>query len=116
MRSIRPHHAHEAVSSPSILLQQRRAAARVVSAIEMPVSFPVCAIGRFGDSDSTEGYRFRLIDCFASGDQGDTQYPVFHDLVSHVAGELSDWTLATALFSLDNRTMTMCVPQPARCL
>ena len=41
------------------------------------------------------------------GDQNDTQYPIFHDELSHARGELSDWTVATALFDLDARTMTM---------
>mmetsp|Transcript_24300 Transcript_24300/g.39031 ORF Transcript_24300/g.39031 Transcript_24300/m.39031 type:complete len:323 (-) Transcript_24300:115-1083(-) len=36
------------------------------------------------------------------GDQEDRHYPVFHDNVSHEHGDLSDWTLATALFSLRN--------------
>ena len=41
------------------------------------------------------------------GDQDDVQYPLFHDVLSHARGELSDWTLATVMFDLDNRTMTM---------
>merc|ERR1711871_1933956 len=41
------------------------------------------------------------------GDQQDRLWPVFHDEVSHARGELSDWTVATALFDLDKRTMTM---------
>ena len=41
------------------------------------------------------------------GDQNDTQYPIFHDVLSHKRGELSDWTMATALFDLDLRTMKM---------
>jgi len=39
------------------------------------------------------------------GDQGDCSYPVFHDKLSHGRGELSDWTLATVVFDLDNRTV-----------
>ena len=34
------------------------------------------------------------------GDQADREYPIFHDQKSHDAGELSDWTVATALFDL----------------
>lgn len=48
------------------------------------------------------------------GDQHDVQYPIFHDQLSHDRGELSDWTLATALFDLDNRTMTMYHGNPSR--
>ena len=41
------------------------------------------------------------------GDQHDEQYPIFHDELSHARGELSDWTMATALFDLDTKTMNM---------
>ena len=41
------------------------------------------------------------------GDQHDVHYPIFHDEISHQRGELSDWTVATALFDLDKKTMTM---------
>lgn len=41
------------------------------------------------------------------GDQNDTKYPIFHDVLSHRRGELSDWTMATALFDLDSKTMKM---------
>ena len=32
------------------------------------------------------------------GDQGDRSWPIFHDDLSHRRGDLSDWTLTTALF------------------
>ena len=41
------------------------------------------------------------------GDQADTQYPIFHDDLSHARGDLSDWTLASALFDLRARTLTI---------
>lgn len=41
------------------------------------------------------------------GDQEDILYPIFHDTRSHDRGELSDWTMATALFDVDRRLMTM---------
>lgn len=47
------------------------------------------------------------------GDQNDVQYPIFHDQFSHIRGELSDWTLASVLFDLDNATMTMYHGNPA---
>lgn len=48
------------------------------------------------------------------GDQHDVQYPIFHDELSHQRGELSDWTLATVLFDLDNATMTMYRGNPSK--
>jgi len=48
------------------------------------------------------------------GDQHDVQYPIFHDQLSHERGELSDWTLASVLFDLDDKTMTMYHGNPAR--
>jgi len=47
------------------------------------------------------------------GDQGDHLYPVFHDAASHKKGELSDWTLATVLFDLDNCTISLMHGNPA---
>jgi len=41
------------------------------------------------------------------GDQEDSAYPIFHDQLSHARGELSDWTLATAVFDLDARTVVL---------
>jgi hypothetical protein len=48
------------------------------------------------------------------GDQNDTQYPIFHDVLSHERGELSDWTMATALFDLDAKMMKMFHGNPKR--
>ena len=41
----------------------------------------------------------------ALGDQQDHSWPIFHDEASHKAGDLSDWTLATALFDLRAKTL-----------
>ena len=37
------------------------------------------------------------------GDQHDASWPIYHDDASHAAGDLSDWTIATALFDLRAR-------------
>ena len=34
------------------------------------------------------------------GDQEDHPWPIFHDQVSHKAGDLSDWTMCTVLVDL----------------
>lgn len=47
------------------------------------------------------------------GDQKDHSYPIFHDKVSHAHGDLSDWTLATALFDLDAGTVSVMDGNPA---
>ena len=39
------------------------------------------------------------------GDQGDVAYPIFHDQLSHDKGDVSGWTIASALFDLRARTL-----------
>ena len=34
------------------------------------------------------------------GDQTDRSYPIYHDALSHKRGDLSDWTMCSALFDL----------------
>lgn len=46
------------------------------------------------------------------GDQRDRSYPIFHDEHSHVKGDLSDWTLATVLFDLDQGTVDLMAGNP----
>merc|ERR1712216_629593 len=46
------------------------------------------------------------------GDQADRDYPVFHDALSHTRGELSDWTMATVVFDLDNMTLQIMQGNP----
>eukprot|EP00929_Paragymnodinium_shiwhaense_P086760 TRINITY_DN47202_c0_g1_i1.p1 TRINITY_DN47202_c0_g1~~TRINITY_DN47202_c0_g1_i1.p1 ORF type:complete len:426 (-),score=47.63 TRINITY_DN47202_c0_g1_i1:273-1550(-) len=46
------------------------------------------------------------------GDQEDRHYPVFHDVLSHERGELSDWTMATAVFDVDNKTVEIMQGNP----
>lgn len=41
------------------------------------------------------------------GDQHDTQYPIFHNELSHQRGDLSDWTLISCLFDVGRRTVTI---------
>jgi len=42
------------------------------------------------------------------GDQADRQYPLFHDVLSHVRGDISEgWTLASAIFDLRNSSLTI---------
>ncbi len=41
----------------------------------------------------------------ALGDQKDHAWPVFHDDISHAAGDLSDWTINSALFDLRRHTL-----------
>merc|ERR1719253_1288182 len=48
------------------------------------------------------------------GDQADHSYPIFHDKYSHEHGDLSDWTLSTAFFDLDNGTISVMDGNPAR--
>lgn len=48
------------------------------------------------------------------GDQGDVQYPIFHDRLSHNRGELSGWTLASVVFDLDTRSVAILQGNPAR--
>ncbi|ETW08522.1 hypothetical protein H310_01085 [Aphanomyces invadans] len=45
------------------------------------------------------------------GDQGDKSYPIFHDDKSHVNGELSNWTLITALFDVKNGVLYLLHPR-----
>jgi len=47
------------------------------------------------------------------GDQDDVEYPIFHDDVSHRKGELSDWTVASAIFDLRARTLRVYAGNPA---
>lgn len=47
------------------------------------------------------------------GDQADHLWPVFHDELSHERGELSDWTLATAIFDLDDGSISVMRGNPA---
>mmetsp|Transcript_17576 Transcript_17576/g.41299 ORF Transcript_17576/g.41299 Transcript_17576/m.41299 type:complete len:387 (-) Transcript_17576:212-1372(-) len=46
------------------------------------------------------------------GDQHDRSYPIFHDEHSHATGDLSDWTLATVLFNLDQGTVDLMAGNP----
>jgi hypothetical protein len=46
------------------------------------------------------------------GDQGDVNYTVFRDSISHALGDKSDWTLATAVFDLDASTVTIMQGNP----
>lgn len=39
------------------------------------------------------------------GDQKDHAWPVFHDDISHAAGDLSDWTINSALFDLRRHSL-----------
>jgi len=48
------------------------------------------------------------------GDQGDRDYPIFHDSLSHQRGEKSDWTLATVVFDLDSRNVTILQGNPSQ--
>jgi len=42
------------------------------------------------------------------GDQEDRQYPLFHDILSHINGDISKgWTLASAIFDVRNATVTI---------
>jgi hypothetical protein len=50
----------------------------------------------------------------ALGDQQDHAYPIFHDAASHAAGDLSDWTIATALFDLRKATLTVFAGNPRK--
>ena len=50
----------------------------------------------------------------ALGDQQDHSYPIFHDDASHAAGDLSDWTIATALFDLRKATLTVYAGNPRK--
>ena len=50
----------------------------------------------------------------ALGDQHDRAYPMFHDAASHKAGDLSDWTIASALFDLRRATMRVYWGNPAK--
>ena len=50
----------------------------------------------------------------ALGDQQDHSYPIFHDDASHAAGDLSDWTIATALFDLRKATLTVFAGNPRK--
>ena len=50
----------------------------------------------------------------ALGDQQDHSYPIFHDVASHAAGDLSDWTIATALFDLRKATLTVFAGNPRK--
>ncbi|RHY32016.1 hypothetical protein DYB32_002948 [Aphanomyces invadans] len=43
--------------------------------------------------------------------QGDKSYPIFHDDKSHVNGELSNWTLITALFDVKNGVLYLLHPR-----
>eukprot|EP00932_Pfiesteria_piscicida_P002147 SRR837773.12087.p2 GENE.SRR837773.12087~~SRR837773.12087.p2 ORF type:complete len:240 (+),score=66.81 SRR837773.12087:79-720(+) len=47
------------------------------------------------------------------GDQHDRDYPIFHDEKSHNRGEKADWTLASAAFDLDAKTVTILQGNPA---
>eukprot|EP00322_Chrysochromulina_rotalis_P018641 CAMPEP_0115835776 /NCGR_PEP_ID=MMETSP0287-20121206/4367_1 /TAXON_ID=412157 /ORGANISM="Chrysochromulina rotalis, Strain UIO044" /LENGTH=388 /DNA_ID=CAMNT_0003289241 /DNA_START=21 /DNA_END=1187 /DNA_ORIENTATION=- len=49
----------------------------------------------------------------AIGDQEDQQWPIFHDDVSHAAGDLSDWTVASAFFDLRARSLTIYAGNPS---
>mmetsp|Transcript_36233 Transcript_36233/g.79640 ORF Transcript_36233/g.79640 Transcript_36233/m.79640 type:complete len:325 (-) Transcript_36233:302-1276(-) len=47
------------------------------------------------------------------GDQADAKFPIFHDAVSHAAGDASgSWTLATVLFDVRAATMTVFEANP----
>ena len=50
----------------------------------------------------------------ALGDQHDAAYPMFHDEASHSAGDLSDWTIASALFDLRRGMMRVYWGNPAK--
>ncbi len=50
----------------------------------------------------------------ALGDQHDAAYPMFHDEASHRAGDLSDWTIASALFDLRRGMMRVYWGNPAK--
>lgn len=43
------------------------------------------------------------------GDQHDVSYPIYHDVASHQKGDLSDWTIATALIDLSGAPQTMTI-------
>ena len=47
------------------------------------------------------------------GDQGDHSWPIFHDNASHAAGDLSDWTIASALFDLRKHSLQVFSGNPA---
>lgn len=47
------------------------------------------------------------------GDQQDREYPIYHDSLSHANGELSDWTLATALYDIDKHEITLMHGNPS---
>ena len=49
----------------------------------------------------------------AIGDQKDVPYPIFHDDVSHQKGDLSDWTIASAIFDLRARTLRVYAGNPS---
>ncbi|CAE7540776.1 unnamed protein product [Symbiodinium natans] len=46
------------------------------------------------------------------GDQLDRSYPVFHDELSHARGDMSDWTLATVLFDLNQGIVDLMAGNP----
>jgi len=48
----------------------------------------------------------------ALGDQADHPWPIFHDDLSHQNGDLSDWTIASALFDLRARSLRIFAGNP----
>ena len=46
------------------------------------------------------------------GDQADIQWPVYHDEKSHERGDLSDWTLCTALVDLREKRLRVFTGNP----
>ena len=46
------------------------------------------------------------------GDQHDASWPIYHDVASHQKGDLADWTIATALFDLRAKKLTIYTGNP----
>eukprot|EP00747_Dinoflagellata_sp_TGD_P169996 gnl/TRDRNA2_/TRDRNA2_200409_c0_seq1.p1 gnl/TRDRNA2_/TRDRNA2_200409_c0~~gnl/TRDRNA2_/TRDRNA2_200409_c0_seq1.p1 ORF type:complete len:406 (+),score=63.45 gnl/TRDRNA2_/TRDRNA2_200409_c0_seq1:140-1357(+) len=46
------------------------------------------------------------------GDQGDREWPIFHDEASHARGDLSDWTISSAAFNLDRKVVELLEGNP----
>ena len=51
------------------------------------------AISAAGAKSSPQALDDALVD--GIGDQHDKSYPIFHDVLSHQRGDLSDWTIAS---------------------